>query len=63
MMGEVQCMYCGATIADDIEFCSECGKPSHYQKRGSSISKQTKFIVYFILLVAFVAVMVFWLPR
>ena len=62
-MGKVRCLYCGASIADDIEFCSACGKPSHYQQRGPSISKQTRFIVYFILLVVFVAVMVVWLPR
>ena len=62
-MGKVNCLYCGEQIADDVETCPVCGKPSHYQKRGTSISKQKKFIVYFVLLVVLVAVMVVWLPR
>ena len=62
-MGKVHCMYCGAQIADDVEYCTECGKPSHYQKRGTSVKKQTQFIIFFICLIVFVSVMVFWLPR
>lgn len=62
-MGKVNCLYCGEQIADDVEICPACGKPSHYQQRGPSIRKQTKFIIYFIVLVILVGVMIVWLPR
>ena len=62
-MSKVQCMYCGEQIEDSVEYCTACGKPSHFQKRGVSIKKQTKFIIYFVCLVVFVAIMIIWLPR
>ncbi|MCW9012581.1 MAG: zinc-ribbon domain-containing protein [Gammaproteobacteria bacterium] len=62
-MSKIHCLYCGEEIPDDVEHCPECGAPSHYQKRGVSLSKQKKFIIYFIALIIFVAVMIIWLPR
>ena len=62
-MGKVRCLYCGESIPDSVEVCPACGKPSHYQQRGVSLRRQTKFIIYFILLVIFAGVMIVWLPR
>lgn len=62
-MNKVQCMYCGAPIDDALERCPQCGKPSHYQQRGESAVKTKRFILLFILLVVFIALMILWLPR
>ncbi|MET0110332.1 MAG: protein nirD [Candidatus Thiodiazotropha sp.] len=60
---QVNCLYCGESIADDIDHCPHCGAPSHYQKRGFRIGGREKFLIFFVVLSAATLIMALLLPR
>ncbi|RLA08159.1 MAG: protein nirD [Gammaproteobacteria bacterium] len=57
------CLYCGHNNSDNIDTCSECMAPLHYQKNGWSVSAKKKF-TYFVIAVTIISFfMMFYLPR
>ncbi|MBL3589068.1 MAG: protein nirD [endosymbiont of Escarpia spicata] len=62
-MGEVNCLYCGKKIAEDIAECPHCGAVSHFQKKGYRAGARKKFVLLFIALTIFCLFFIFWLPR
>lgn len=62
-MSQVNCLYCGASLAEDAAHCPACGATSHFQKRGFRPGAQKRFIGLFVALVIFCLAMAFWLPR
>ncbi len=62
-MGEVNCLYCGKKIAEDVAECPYCGAVSHFQKKGYRAGARKKFVLLFIALTIFCLFFIFWLPR
>ena len=62
-MAEVDCLYCGKKIPDDVAECPHCGGVSHYQKRGYRAGARRSFVLLFIALVLICAFFILWLPR
>ena len=62
-MAEVNCLYCGKKIPEDVAVCPHCGAVSHYQKSGYRAGARKKFVLLFIALVFFCAFFILWLPR
>ena len=63
MADQVECIYCGARIPDDLPHCPKCGAVSHFQQRGERPHVRRRFLIWFWLLVLFSMVMMWWLPR
>lgn len=64
-MGETQvnCLYCGKKIADDVAACPHCGAVSHFQTRGYRSGARLRFILLWIGVALFCLFFAFWLPR
>ncbi|MES9879552.1 MAG: protein nirD [Sedimenticola sp.] len=62
-MQQVNCLYCGKNIPDDVANCPHCGAVSHHQKRGYRAGVKTRFVLFFIALVIFCFFFILWLPR
>jgi predicted nucleic acid-binding Zn ribbon protein len=62
-LSEVNCLYCGKKIAEDLAECPHCGGVSHYQKRGYRAGARTRFVLFFIAVTVFCLLFIFWLPR
>ncbi|MEW8028705.1 MAG: protein nirD [Candidatus Thiodiazotropha sp.] len=59
----VNCLYCGESIADDIDRCPHCGAPSHFQKKGFRVGGKGRFLILFALLSLATLVIALLLPR
>lgn len=59
-MRKLVCKHCGGDTEASDKACSHCGIPLPPDHGKNS---QRKFILFFIALVIFCAVMVIWLPR
>ena len=62
-MGQVNCLYCGQPIADDVASCPHCGAPSHFQQRGWRLGARRRFVALFVVFVLLVLAIALWLPR
>lgn len=60
---EVNCLYCGKKIANDLAECPHCGATSHFQSRGYRPGARLRFILFWAGLTALCLFLVFWLPR
>jgi hypothetical protein len=63
LTGEVNCLYCGKRIADDVAHCPSCGALSHFQRKGFRYGARLKFLLFFITLAILCGIFIFWLPR
>ena len=61
--GNVTCLYCGESVAEDLAACPKCGAPSHFQNRGLRAGTKTRFVIFFVLLTLISLGMALWLPR
>ncbi|MEW8001198.1 MAG: zinc-ribbon domain-containing protein [Candidatus Thiodiazotropha sp.] len=59
----VDCLYCGESIADDVERCPHCGAPSHFQKKGFRVGARGRFLILFVLFSLATLVVALLLPR
>jgi len=62
-MGEVNCLYCGKRISDEVAHCPHCGAVSHYQRKGYRAGARWRFVLFFVVLVMLSLFIAFWLPR
>lgn len=62
-MAEVNCLYCGERIADDVSHCPNCGAVSHYQQRGYRAGARRKFGLFVLILSVICIGLALWLPR
>ncbi len=62
-MSQVNCLYCGASMEDDAEHCPECGKTSHFRKKGSMPMTHRQFMIMFVLVTILCAFLIVWFPR
>ncbi len=62
-MGEVNCLYCGKAVPDDVARCPHCGAVSHFQRKGYRHGARLRFLIFFLVLVVMALVLAFWLPR
>jgi hypothetical protein len=63
MADRVKCLYCGKEISADVAHCPHCGAVSHFQEKGYRAGVRGKFVIWFVILLIFCAVMIAWLPR
>jgi hypothetical protein len=62
-MGEVNCLYCGAAIGDDLANCPHCGAQSHFRRGDDPRAIRRRFLIWFWLLAAVCLLLMWWLPR
>ncbi len=62
-MGQVNCLYCGAKISDDVANCPACGAPSHYQAQGFRLGARKRFVILFVVFAVIVLAFALLLPR
>lgn len=60
---QVNCLYCGKKIDNDVAECPHCGSVSHFQTRGYRAGARPRFILFWIGLALLCLFLVFWLPR
>ncbi|MEB8430647.1 DUF2116 family Zn-ribbon domain-containing protein [Cocleimonas sp. KMM 6892] len=58
-MRELSCTHCGKTLSADDKYCPHCGMPLAPNQRKTP---QGKFILWFIAIVIFCALMIYLLP-
>jgi hypothetical protein len=58
-MSKLLCKHCGGGIETGTQACPHCGMPL---PPGLGKAPQRKFILFFIVLVIFCALMILWLP-
>ncbi len=62
-MREVNCLYCGKPVPDDVAECPHCGAVSHFQQRGLRHGSRSRFIGFVIAVALFCFFVAFWAPR
>ncbi|WP_275100432.1 protein nirD [Sedimenticola hydrogenitrophicus] len=60
---QVNCLYCGKKIANDVAECPHCGAVSHFQNRGYRSGARLRFVLFWIGVALFTLFFAFWLPR
>jgi predicted nucleic acid-binding Zn ribbon protein len=62
-LAEVNCLYCGKKIPDDVANCPHCGGVSHDQKRGYRAGARKRFLLMWIGVAIFCIFFALYLPR
>jgi predicted nucleic acid-binding Zn ribbon protein len=60
---QVNCLYCGKKIPDDVAECPHCGAVSHFQQKGYRAGARLRFILYCIGVSVICIFFALWLPR
>ncbi len=62
-MKDRECNHCGQRIDDDAERCPYCGTPTAARRDADFVPRQRRFVLLFVALAVFCAIMILWLPR
>jgi predicted nucleic acid-binding Zn ribbon protein len=61
-MSEVNCLYCGKAIPDDVAECPHCGAVSHFQQLGYRHGARRRFFWFVVAVALFCLVVALWAP-